>query len=109
MTCANFNCDNIPFGNKIRCANCRRQDINTCCDCDEITTRRAVYCKDCKMNHRTTMLKIFHKNHSIDFPKCRMCFQQMPHRRMKYCKGECNRIYSNLDRAVRRGKKYIKE
>jgi hypothetical protein len=103
--CANFNCNNTPFGNRIRCGYCRRYDINTCCDCDEPTTRGAVYCKSCKMNHRTAFLKIFHNNRKIDFPECRMCFQQLPMRKMRYCKGECNRIFTNLDRYVRQGKK----
>jgi hypothetical protein len=107
MTCANYKCGNTPFGSKIRCGYCRKHDINTCCDCDEPTTRRAVYCKDCKMNHRATMLNVFHQSRKTDFPKCRMCFQQLSNRKMRYCKGECNRIYLNLDRVVRLGKKYI--
>ena len=105
--CANFYCDNIPFGNRIRCANCRRSDINTCCDCDKPTTRRAVYCKDCKMNHRDIMLKVFHESRKADLPECCMCFQQLPNRRMIHCKGECHRIYTNLNQIVTRGRKYI--
>ena len=51
MTCANYNCDNIPFGTKIRCGKCRKRDLNECVGCDEITNRGAFYCVNCRDEH----------------------------------------------------------
>ncbi len=107
--CVNFHCNNVTFGNRIRCGNCRRQDLNLCCDCDQLTTRRAIYCKDCKMNHRETMLKVFHENTKADLPECRMCFEPLPNRKMKYCKGFCAKLFLCLDREVRRKELQNKE
>ncbi len=63
MTCANFNCDNIPFGNKIRCAKCRKYDINECVGCDVITNRGAFYCVNCRDEHKKDRFKTFRRNH----------------------------------------------
>ena len=57
MTCANYNCDNIPFGTKIRCGKCRKQDINECVGCDEITNRGAFYCVNCRDEHKIIQTK----------------------------------------------------
>lgn len=108
MQCCNFNCGAHAWGKRIRCANCRRKDINLCCDCDAPTTRRAFYCTSCRDNHRETMLKAFHEGRAGEFPECQMCFKTLPKRHMKRClDGECKRIYTNLDQIVRRGRKYI--
>tara|TARA_R110002020_G_scaffold138965_2_gene309577 strand:+ start:14757 stop:15128 length:372 start_codon:yes stop_codon:yes gene_type:complete len=115
--CANFYCDNIPFGNRIRCANCRRSDINTCCDCDEPTTRRAVLCNDCRLNHiEAAYEKIRPRKVRVPkalvypkpYPNCLMCEKQLSMRGLKVCQGgDCIRIYSNLNQIVTRGRKYI--
>ncbi len=94
--CVNFHCDNITFGSRVRCGNCRRQDLNLCCDCDQLTSRRAIYCKDCKMNHRKTINNLFHENRRGDLPECQMCFETLPHRKMKRCKGFCSKFYHSL-------------
>ena len=63
MTCANYNCDNIPFGTKIRCGKCRRQDINECVGCDDITSRGAFYCINCRNEHKIDKFITFRKRH----------------------------------------------
>ena len=63
MTCANYNCDNIPFGTKIRCGKCRKQNINECVGCDVITNRGAFYCKNCRDEHDIDRFKTFRKRH----------------------------------------------
>ena len=100
--CSNFHCGAHTWNKHIRCANCRRRDINLCCDCDAPTTRRALYCDDCRMNHRATMLKVFHESRKADYPECRMCFKTLENRKQRYCKGFCTRLYLSLDRGVRR-------
>ena len=63
MTCANYKCDNIPFGTKIRCGKCRKQNKNECVGCDVITNRGAFYCKNCKNEHNIDRFKTFKKRH----------------------------------------------
>jgi|APSaa5957512493_1039668.scaffolds.fasta_scaffold120880_2 hypothetical protein len=63
MTCANYKCDNTPFGNRIRCGKCRKHDINECVGCDVITNRGAFYCEDCKNEHNIDRFKTFRKRH----------------------------------------------
>ena len=63
MTCANYKCDNTPFGNRIRCGKCRKHDINECVGCDEITNRGAFYCVNCRDEHNIDKFKTFRKNH----------------------------------------------
>ena len=63
MTCANYKCDNTPFGNKIRCGYCRKRNINECVGCDTGTGRGAFYCKDCRDEHNIDKFKTFRKRH----------------------------------------------
>ena len=82
--------------------------MNLCCDCDRPTTRRALYCDDCRMNHRETMLKAFFYNRKGAMPECVMCGQELPKRKCVVCPdSECKRIYLNLGQIVRRGKRHI--
>ncbi len=55
------------------------------------------------------MLKVFHENTKADLPECRMCFEPLPNRKMKYCKGFCAKLFLCLDREVRRKELQNKE
>ena len=108
MECSNFNCGAHTWNSHVRCANCRRADINMCCDCDEPCSRRALYCTSCRDNHRASTIKSFYDKRKGGYPECQMCFKELPKRHMKRClTGDCKRIYTNLDQVVRRGNKYI--
>ena len=115
MICSNFNCGAYAWGKRIRCANCRRADINKCCDCDTDTTRRALLCNDCRLGHRDATAEKISGPKKVRGPKimvyprpyhnCLMCEEILPSRILKVCQGgDCLRIYKNLRMIVRRGR-----
>ena len=116
--CANFYCNNIPFGNRIRCGQCRRRNINNCCDCDADVSNRALLCNDCRLAHREAAYEKIRGPRKVRVPKalvypkpypnCLMCERRLSMRRLKVCQdGDCLRIYGNLKQIVTRGRKYI--
>ena len=64
--CANFHCDNITFGSRIRCGVCRRPGGGKpkCIGCDaDVPSERAFMCKPCKHFKDNEKVKLWHKRY----------------------------------------------
>ena len=103
MECCNWNCDGHAWSKHMRCSKCRRADINTCVDCDSICNRGAYYCRSCRDNHTAAKLRSYFLNQNSIYPNCVMCEVQLESRKLKTCRGDCLKLYRQLDFIVRRG------
>jgi len=61
--CANFHCDNIALGIKVRCGKCRsRGKRPLCCCCDsEVNSQRAFRCDPCKREQDNFKCVLWHQ------------------------------------------------
>jgi hypothetical protein len=104
MVCCNWNCEGHTWNDHIRCGNCRRYNISMCVDCDtEIDGRGAFYCKPCRDNHTAAKLQTYFLRHLGEYPDCLMCGVELPSRKIYTCRGDCHKLYKQLDFIVRRG------
>ena len=65
--CANFHCDNITLGNRVRCGACRaRGKKSLCCSCDtEVNSQRAFRCDPCKREQDNFKCILWHLNNPL--------------------------------------------
>lgn len=113
MVCCNWNCEGYTWNNHIRCGNCRKAGRILCVDCDSNIDssrgRGAFYCKPCRDNHTATKLRTYFLRHLGEYPDCLMCGVELPSRKIYTCRGDCHKLYKQLDFIVRKGKTKIQD
>jgi len=66
--CANFHCNNVTMGCRIRCGVCRRNHKPKCIGCDtDVSSERAFMCKPCKYFKDLEKVRTWYKKHG--YPK----------------------------------------
>jgi len=100
--CVNYNCENKPFGKKIRCAFCRKKGEFLCMDCGASHDEpRALRCRKCyKINFTKiqNLASIKWNKKNIHRKQCFRCKCDLPPRRSKYCSIVCYNLENSNPR-----------
>jgi len=106
-------CECMTYRGHIRCGKCRSANDNRCVDCNiDIDGRgiaRAFYCHPCRDNHKAAKLRTYFLRHLGEYPDCLMCGVELPSRKIYTCRGDCHKLYKQLDFIVRRGNTKVKD